>query len=66
MEFVIDGGKTIICPECYVHIELPEPAKTGQVILCQSCRVRIRVVEENGKLNAIVLPDVNEEEDKTW
>lgn len=66
MDFVIDDGLTVICPECYAYIRLSKPVTAGQVILCHACRVRIRIVEEDSALTAAVLPDEKKEEDKSW
>lgn len=66
MSFVVDAGRTVICPECYVHNRLDSPVKEGQVILCYACRVRIKIVSEGGTLTAEVLPDEKGEEDKSW
>jgi hypothetical protein len=66
MELIIEDGKTVICPECYAYIRLAEPVKKNQIVLCQACRVRFRIVEKHGKLDAVVLPDKKKEEDKSW
>ena len=64
--FVVDAGRTVICPECYVHNRLDSPVKEGQIMLCYACRVRIQIVSKGGALTAEVLPDEKGEEDKTW
>ena len=66
MDNIINDGKTVICPECFVHIHLEKPVIVGQIIRCQACRVRIQIVEEDGRLDAIVMPDKDREEDKSW
>ncbi len=66
MEYITDEGKTVICPECYAFIRLPEPVKACQIVPCHACRVRIRIVEKAGKLDAVVIADSKREEDKTW
>lgn len=66
MEFIINDGKTVICPECYAHIHMPEPVRPGQVIQCHACRLRIQVFEADGKLGARILPESAGTEDRTW
>lgn len=66
MEMIQDGGRTVVCPECYAYNRLPEPVRQGQVILCQACRVRIRIDRQDGKLVPVVLPDTGGEEDTSW
>ena len=62
-QIVPAGGSRI---ELDYDLHLPEPVQAGQVILCQACRVRIQIVEEDGSLNAAVLPDTGSKEDKSW
>ena len=66
MELVQDGGRTVVCPECYACNRFDEPVVEGQVVLCQACRVRIRIESQQGKLVPVVLPDTEGEEDTTW
>ena len=66
MEMIQDDGRTVVCPECYAYNRLEEAVVEGQVILCQACRVRIRIQRREGKLVPVVLPDTEKEEDSTW
>jgi len=66
MEMIQDDGRTVICPECYAYNRLEEPVVEGQVVLCQACRVRIRIERRGDDLVPIVLPDTGKEEDTTW
>ena len=66
MEMIQDDGHTVVCPECYAYNRLEAPVAEGQVILCQACRVRIRIERNEGKLVPVVLPDTEAEEDTTW
>ena len=66
MEMIQDDGRTVVCPECYAYNRLEAPVAEGQVILCQACRVRIRIERNEGKLAPVVLPDTEAEEDTTW
>ena len=66
MELIQDGGLTVVCPECYAYNRFDEPVTEGQVILCQACRVRVRIDRREGKLVPVVLPDTEGEEDTTW
>jgi uncharacterized paraquat-inducible protein A len=66
MEYIIDDGKTVICPECYAYLRLPEPVKENQTVLCHACRVKIQIVNKAGKLDAVVIAPKKGEEDKSW
>jgi hypothetical protein len=66
MELIQDGGRTVVCPECYAFNRLDAPVEAGQVVLCQACRVRIVIEAQDGKLVPVVLPDTEGEEDTTW
>ena len=66
MEMIQDDGRTVVCPECYAYNRLEEPVVGGQIVLCQACRVRIRIERREGKLVPVVLPDTEKEEDSTW
>ena len=66
MEMILDGGKTVVCPECYAHLHLPEPVVEGQEIQCHQCRMIVVIVSENGTLVPKLRPDDGAEEDTTW
>jgi len=66
MEMIQDDGRTVVCPECYAYNRLEKPVVEGQIILCQACRVRIRIERHGGKPVPVVLPDTEKEEDGTW
>lgn len=66
MEMIRDGGKTVVCPECYAHLHLPEPVKEGQEIQCHQCRVIVVIRMVNGKLAPVARKPADAEEDKTW
>lgn len=66
MEMIRDGGKTVVCPECYAHLHLPEPVKEGQEIECQQCRVVVVITKVNGKLTPVARKPKDATEDKTW
>ena len=66
MEMIQDGGKTVVCPECFAHLHLEEPAKEGQEIECQQCRMIVLIQKINGKLTPVVRQPKDAVEDKTW
>jgi len=66
MEMIRDGGKTVVCPECFAHLHLPEPVKEGQEIECKQCRLIVVIKKINGKLTPIARKDDQAEEDRTW
>ncbi|HPD14752.1 MAG TPA: hypothetical protein PLE19_07375 [Planctomycetota bacterium] len=66
MEMIRDGGKTVVCPECYAHLHLPEPVKEGQEIECHQCRVLVVIQRVNGKLTPVARKPKDADEDKTW
>jgi hypothetical protein len=66
MEYVIDDGKTVVCPECFVYNHFDEPVKDGQIVLCQACRLRLKIVKQGDSLGVEILRDAKGEEDKTW
>jgi hypothetical protein len=66
MEMIRDEGRTVVCPECYAHLHLPEPVKEGQEIPCHQCRVLVVIQRIDGKLTPTVRKDEQAEEDTTW
>jgi len=66
MEMIRDDGRTVVCPECYAHLHLPEPVKEGQEIQCDQCRVIIVIKMLEGKLAPVVRRDEGSQEDTTW
>lgn len=66
MEMILDGGKTVICPECFAHLHLDEPVVEGQEIQCQQCRMIVVIELVDGKLTPTVRADEAAEEDTTW
>jgi len=66
MEMIRDDGRTVVCPECYAHLHLPEPVKEGQEIQCDQCRVVIVIKMLEGKLAPVVRRDEGAQEDTTW
>jgi len=66
MEMIRDDGRTVVCPECYAHLHLPEPVKEGQEIQCDQCRVIIVIKMVEGKLAPVVRRDEEGQEDTTW
>jgi len=66
VEMIQDDGRTVVCAECYAYNRFEEPVTEGQVVLCQACRVRIRIERLEGKLVPVVLPDSAGGEDTTW
>lgn len=66
MEMILDGGKTVVCPECFAHLHLKEPVKEGQEIECQQCRVIVLIQKIEGKLTPVARKPKDAVEDKTW
>lgn len=66
MEMIRDGGKTVICPECFAHLHLDEPVVEGQEIQCHQCRMLVVIVRQGDHLVPIVRKDDEAEEDTTW
>lgn len=66
MEMVRDGGRTVVCPECYAHLHLPEPVTEGEEVQCDQCRVILVMRVVDGKLTPVVRKDDAAEEDVTW
>ncbi len=66
MEMIRDGGKTVVCPECYAHLHVPEPVKEGQELQCHQCRVIVVIKLVNGKLTPVARQPKDATEDKTW
>jgi len=66
MEMIRDEGRTVVCPECFAHLHLPEPVADGQEILCHQCRVLVVITTVDGKLTPTVRKDPEAEEDTTW
>jgi uncharacterized protein YbaR (Trm112 family) len=66
MDLIRDGGRTVVCPECYAQLHLDEPAVEGQEILCHQCRVVVVIQKVDGKLVPVARPDAEAEEDTTW
>lgn len=66
MEMIRDGGKTVVCPECYAHLHLDEPVVEGQEILCHQCRVIVVIQKIDGQLVPTARKDAEAEEDATW
>jgi hypothetical protein len=66
MEMIRDGGKTVVCPECYAHLHVDQPVVDGQEILCHQCRVLVVITTVDGKLVPVARKDEKAEEDTTW
>ena len=66
MEMIRDGGKTVVCPECYAHLLVDEPVVDGQEILCHQCRVVVVITTVDGELVPVARKDEKAEEDATW
>jgi transcription initiation factor TFIIIB Brf1 subunit/transcription initiation factor TFIIB len=66
MEMIRDEGRTVVCPECYAHLHVPEPVKEGQEIACHQCRVIVVIKAVDGKLTPVARKDEQAEEDTTW
>lgn len=66
MEMIRDGGRTVVCPECYAHLRVDEPVAEGQELLCHQCRVIVVIAVVDGKLTPTVRKDDQAEEDTTW
>ena len=66
MELILDGGRTVVCPECYAHLHVDEPVVEGQELLCHQCRLIIVIEAVDGKLTPVARKDEQAEEDKTW
>jgi len=66
MELIINGGKTVICPECYAHNKLEKPVTAGQIVLCYACRLRLQIRKAGGKLEPVIMSDPLKKEDKSW
>jgi transcription initiation factor TFIIIB Brf1 subunit/transcription initiation factor TFIIB len=66
MEMIRDGGKTVVCPECYAHLHVPEPVTEGQEILCHQCRVVVVIKMVEGQLTPVARKDEQADEDTTW
>ena len=66
MEMIRDEGKTVVCPECFAHLHLPEPVAEGEEILCHQCRVPVAITRVGGKVSPTVRKDPQAEEDASW
>ena len=66
MEMILDGGRTVVCPECFAHLHLDAPVAEGQEIQCQQCRMIVVIERIDGKLTPTIRPDEAAEEDTTW
>ena len=66
MEMIRDGGRTVVCPECYAHLHVPDPVAEGQEILCHQCRVIVVIEMVDGQLTPVARKDEQAEEDTTW
>jgi len=66
MEMIRDGGKTVVCPECYAHLHVPEPVTEGQELQCHQCRLLIVIEKADGKLVPVARKDPQASEDTTW
>lgn len=63
---ILDGGLTVVCPECYAHLHVKEPVKEGQEIPCHQCRVIVVIRMIEGKLAPVARKPDDATEDKTW
>jgi len=66
VEMIRDGGKTVVCPECFAHLHLPEPVKEGQEIQCHQCRVIVVIKKVKGRLTPVARKPDEADEDTTW
>jgi len=66
MEMILDGGKTVVCPECFANLHVPEPVQEGQELACHQCRLIIVIKKVRGKLVPVARKDPQASEDKTW
>jgi len=66
MEMILDGGRTVVCPECFARLHVGEPVVEGQELLCHQCRVVVVIEKVDGALRPVARPDGQAEEDKTW
>jgi uncharacterized protein YbaR (Trm112 family) len=66
MEMIRDGGRTVVCPECYAQLRLDQPVVEGQEILCQQCRVLLVIRTVGGVLTPTVRKPRDASEDTTW
>ncbi len=66
MDMILDGGKTIVCPECFANLHVPEPVKEGQELECHQCRLLIVIKKVKGKLTPVARKPKDATEDKTW
>jgi len=66
MEMILDGGKTVVCPECFAHLHLDEPVVEGQEIECHQCRVIVAIVRDGERLMPVARKPEDAEEDTTW
>ena len=66
MEMIRDGGKTVVCPECFAHLHLDEPVVEGQEIQCHQCRMIVVIANVDGVLTPTVRKDDEADEDRTW
>ncbi|MBM4035069.1 MAG: hypothetical protein FJ291_25275 [Planctomycetes bacterium] len=66
MDMILDGGRTVVCPECFAHLHLKEPVKEGQEIQCHQCRLMVVIKLIEGKLTPVARKDDEADEDNTW
>jgi len=66
MEMILDGGRTVVCPECFAHLHAEEPVKEGQELTCHQCRLVVVIVRQGEALVPAIRPDEDGEEDLTW
>ncbi|MFW6108452.1 MAG: hypothetical protein ACOC8D_01430 [bacterium] len=66
MEMIQNGGRTVICPECFAHLHLDQPVVEGQEIQCHQCRLIVVIVKEGNALVPTIRQDPQAEQDKTW
>jgi len=66
VDMIRDGGRTVVCPECYAHLHVPEPVTEGQELECHQCRVIVVIKVMDGKLTPVARKPKDATEDKTW
>jgi uncharacterized protein YbaR (Trm112 family) len=66
MEMILDGGRTVVCPECFAHLHVDEPVTEGQELTCHQCRLVVVIERQGEALVPVARPADDAEEDRTW
>ena len=59
-DYYKQDGKSVACPFCSTHIKTPEDAKIGDVLQCDVCHRRLKLIMENDAYYGELLPQTAE------